>query len=278
MKNYKKKEKIFNVIVEGVLLLLSLTIIIPFVFALLNSFKSSKEASWMNMQLPSEFHIIENYKTAFVKGNILNAFINSSIVTIGALIILIIVSSLAAYVLNRNSGKFTNIFSFLVLAGLIVPPAIVPTIWIMRALHIYNTKFALILMEVVLQFSFSTILFKGFFSTIPRELDEAAIVDGTNRWQLFYKIILPLLKPVTITICILSGITIFNDFTNPLYFLSGADNTTIQLTVYYFFGLYNAEWNLVFATVMIISIPPLILYLFFNKKIIGGMTAGAIKG
>lgn len=113
--------------------------------------------------------------------------------------------------------------------------------------------------------------------SIPREIDESAIIDGCNGFRLFFQIIFPLLKPVTSTIIVLSSVTIFNDFVNPLYFLPGARNVTVQLALYNFMGRYLTTWNLLFATVVLISIPPLILFIFFNKKIIAGMTAGAIK-
>ncbi len=115
-------------------------------------------------------------------------------------------------------------------------------------------------------------------STIPREIDEAAIIDGCTRYKLFFNIILPLLKPVTSTVIILSAINIFNDFANPLYFLPGAKNATVQLTLYNFTGKYSSSWNLLFANVVLISLPLLILFIFFNKQIVAGMTAGSVKG
>jgi raffinose/stachyose/melibiose transport system permease protein len=115
-------------------------------------------------------------------------------------------------------------------------------------------------------------------STIPKEIDEAAIVDGCGSFRLFFQIIMPLLKPVTSTIIVLSAVGIFNDFTNPLYFLPGAKNVTVQLSLYNFTGMYQTSWNLLFADIILISLPPLILFLFFNKKIVAGMTAGAVKG
>ncbi|BBH21538.1 sugar ABC transporter permease [Paenibacillus baekrokdamisoli] len=264
---------------EGIALILAVVaILVPFYFALINSFKSSAEAAAMQIDFPSRFHILDNFKIVIKEGRILQSFTNSVIISFFAISILIIISSMAAFVLQRRKGKASKIIDFFVLAGLIVPPAVVPTLWMLQRLHINNTLLSVILIQATLQFSFATIIYKSFYSSIPRELDEAAIVDGCSRFRMFASIIFPLLKPVTVTIMIITGINIFNDFMIPLYFLNGMKNTTIQLTIYYFFGKYNSDWNLVFADVILVSIPPLVFYLIFNGKIISGMTAGSVKG
>ena len=164
------------------------------------------------------------------------------------------------------------------LTGLMIPPAVVPTIWVLRSIGLFKTLVGLILVEVAISIPFTTMLYRGYMATIPREIDEAAIIDGCNTWQLFYRIIFPLLQPVTATVIVLSAIIIFNDFTHPLYFLPGAKNITVQLTLYNFMSMYNTQWNLLFADVVIISLPPLIMFILFNNRIIGGMSAGSIKG
>lgn len=271
------KNKIGKLLLEIFGVASTLLVLVPFYFTLVNSFKSSAEASWMQISLPSGYHILENYKEVFLKGNLIRALWNSTFITVCSIALLIIVTSMTGFVLQRRRDRMTKVLDFFVLAGLIVPPAIVPTLWTLRILHIDRTKLSLILIEAVISFSFATLLYKGFFSTIPQEIDEAAIVDGCGKWRMFFQIILPLLMPVTITIIIITGINIFNDFLNPLYFLSGAKNATVQLTIYYYTGQYNSDWNLVFADIVLISLPLLIVYLFMNKKIIDGMVAGSIK-
>ena len=159
-----------------------------------------------------------------------------------------------------------------------IPPAILPTIWIMQGLHIYKTLFGMILIEIALQIPFDIMIYRGFMSSIPVELEEAGYIDGCSKIRLFSSIIFPLLKPATATIIILNAVTIFNDFTNPLYFLPGNENTTIQLTLYNFKGQYASSYNLLFADVILITIPMLILFLIFNKRIVDGMVAGSVKG
>ena len=136
----------------------------------------------------------------------------------------------------------------------------------------------LILIEVDYGLSFSVLLFRAFIATIPRELDEAAIIDGAGPLRIFFTVILPLLRPVVVTVIVVQAVAIFNDFTNPLYFLPGAKNATVQLTLYNFQSQFNTSYNLLFMNILLITIPPLIVYIFFNRQIVAGLTAGAVKG
>jgi len=275
MKNLKKY------VLEVISVVMALIIFgIPFYFIIINSFKSKEDASNLSMALPKTFQIIENYKAVLQTqdGMVIRAFINSTIITVSSIIILILVCSMAAFVMQRREGKASPVINFFVLAGLMIPPSIVPTIWVLTKAGLFKTLPGLILIEVALDFPFSVLLYKGFISTIPKELDEAALLDGCGGLRLFFRIIFPLLKPITSTVIVLSSVNIFNDFTNPLYFLPGAENVTVQLSLYNFTGMYSTSWNLLFADVVLITIPILILFIFFNKKIVGGMTAGAVKG
>jgi raffinose/stachyose/melibiose transport system permease protein len=121
------------------------------------------------------------------------------------------------------------------------------------------------------------LLFRAFVATIPRELDEAAIMDGAGPMRLFFRVILPLLRPVVVTSVLVQSVTIFNDFTNPLYYLPGKDNVTVQLTLYNFQSQFNTSYNLLFMNILLITIPPLVVFLFFNRQIVEGMMAGALK-
>ena len=134
------------------------------------------------------------------------------------------------------------------------------------------------MIETTLNLPFSIMLYRGFIGTIPIELEDAALIDGCGKLQLFFKIIFPLLKPVTSTAIILNAVTVFNDFTNPLYFFPGKENATIQLTLYNFNSKFSSSYNLLFADVVLIIIPMLIVFIIFNKKIVEGMVAGSVKG
>lgn len=276
-----KHEQRFYRILGIVSLLLAIAIFcVPIYFMFVNSLKNAQEASSLNIAWPSQIHPAENYLKVIQEQNymIVRAFGNSILITFGAILLLILACSMGGYVLQRRSEKAMTMINFLILAGLMVPPAILPTIWVMMGLKIYKTIWGMILVEVALNIPFTTMLYRGYISSIPKEVEEAAFVDGCGKIRMFFQIVFPLLKPVTSTVIVLSAVNVFNDFVNPLYFLPGANNVTVQLTLYNFMGRFQSSWNLLFADVILITIPPLILFIFFNKKIIAGMTAGSVKG
>ncbi|TVY08191.1 carbohydrate ABC transporter permease [Paenibacillus cremeus] len=254
---------------------------VPFYFVIVNSFKTSMKAAEMNMLWPETLNILDNYKTVLLTadGMLIRAFYNSTLLTIFSLVGMVFVSSLAGFILQRRErGRAASVLNFLVLAGLMIPPAVVPTIWVLNTIGLFKTMTGLTMVEIALHFPFCAILYKAFTATVPKDIDESAFIDGCGGFKLFTQIIFPLLKPVTSTIVIIQAVSVFNDFVNPLYFLPGSDNATVQLTLYNFMSMYLTQWNLLFADVVLISIPPLVLFLFFNKQIVAGMTAGAVKG
>jgi raffinose/stachyose/melibiose transport system permease protein len=272
-KPLKAAIEIFAVLITVVVFL------VPFAYVILTSMKNPSEASQMDLSLPAKWLFVENYGAVLraQNGMVLRAFFNSTLITALSILALIVVCAMSGYVLERRSNKITNLVTFLVLAGLMIPPSVVTTIWALKGMGLYKTIPGIVLIEVALSFPFSAILYKNFMVSIPRELDEAALIDGCSGWRLFSKIIFPLLQPVTATVIVLSAVGIFNDFTNPLYFLPGAKNATVQLTLYNFMSMYVTNWNLLFADVVLISIPPLVLFVFFNRQIVAGMTAGSVK-
>ncbi|PKG21908.1 carbohydrate ABC transporter permease [Niallia nealsonii] len=269
-----------KLIVECIAVLLTLVVFgIPFYFVIINAVKNTQESSMLSMAWPSSFHLIENMKAVLEAqdGMIIRAFFNSIAITGFSILLLIFLGAMAGYVLQRKVSKATPIFNFLILAGLIIPPAIVPTIWVLEGIGMFKTMPGIIFVEVALSLPFTILLYKGFMATIPRQIDEAALIDGCGRFRLFFSIILPLLKPVSATVIVLTAVGIYNDFVHPLYFFPGAENATLQLTLYNFSSMYNTQWNLLFTNIILISLPPLILFIFFNKKIVAGMTAGSVK-
>lgn len=261
------------------LLLCFFIFIIPFIFMFVNSLKDRRGANRLSLSWP-EVPQWQNFLEVFKEGNyqILTAFKNSSILTIGSVICLVLFCSMAGYVMQRRRDRVTKIANALIMAGLMIPAAILPTIWVMQTLHLYKTMVGMILIETALLIPFTTMLYRGFMSTIPIELEEAAYIDGCTPAYMFRTIIFPLLKPVTSTVIILDAVTVFNDFTNPLYFFPGKENATVQTTLYSFMGQFSSSYNLLFADVLIITVPMLIIFLIFNKKIVEGMVAGSVKG
>ena len=275
----KKRKALFIVgDIVGVLVTV-FVFIVPFYFMLANTFKTEKDANLLNMQWPMVIHL-ENYTEVFSKANyqLITAFRNSIILTLFTVLGLIITGAMAGYVIQRRHDKTMNVIQWLIMLGLMIPASILPTINLLQRMHIYKTMFGMVLIEIALQMPFTIMLFRGYMASIPKELEEAARIDGCNNFQIFWHIINPLLKPIRATVIILTAVNTFNDFTNPLYFLPGAENATVQLTLYNYKGQFKSSYNLLFADIILITIPMLILFLIFNKKIVDGMVSGSVKG
>ncbi|MBQ9065552.1 MAG: carbohydrate ABC transporter permease [Blautia sp.] len=264
---------IIGVIVTAIIFL------VPFYFMFIQSIKSKKEASRLSISLPTEVHF-ENYAEVFKYNNyqLVRAFKNSGILTIFTVLGLLFTAAMAAYVIQRRRDKATAAVQSVIMLGLMIPAAILPTIHLLQSMHIYKTMFSMVMIEIALQTPFAIMLYRGYMASIPTELEEAARIDGCSRWQIFTSIIFPLLKPIQATLIILVGVTTFNDFTNPLYFLPGAENVTVQQTLYNYRSQVQSSFNLLFADIILITIPMLILFLIFNKRIVDGMVAGSVKG
>ena len=264
----------------GAILVSIVIFIVPFFFIFVNAMKDRRESSLRSIDLPTTWHLWENLVGVIQTRDymLLTAFINSTILTVASVALLVVFGAMVGYVLQRRPSIWSGPADFLVLAGLIVPPAVVPTIWVLQSIGLFKTLSGLVLIEVAYGLSFTVLLFRAFVATIPREIDESAVIDGAGPLRIFFSIILPLLWPVVVTVIVVQAVAIFNDFTNPLYYLPGSKNVTVQLTLYNFQSQFNTSYNLLFMNILLITIPPLIVFLFFNRQIIAGITAGAVKG
>ena len=254
--------------------------IVPFVFIFLTAAKTSPDAAYLAFTWPNQWVLWENFAEVMTtrNGMLMRAFVNSTLLTVFSVTLMVILGAMVGYVVQRRASRWNRLVNFLVLAGLIVPPAVVPTIWVMQAIGIFKTLHGMTLINVTFGLAFCVLLFRAFVATIPREIDEAAIIDGAGPIRLFWQVVMPLLRPVMITVIVVQSVTVFNDFTGPLYFLPGEGNVTVQLTLYNFVSQQVNQWNLLFMNVLLITLPPLIAYIFFNRQIVSGMTAGAVKG
>jgi raffinose/stachyose/melibiose transport system permease protein len=267
---------------EGIagLVVAFLVFILPFIFIFLMAVKSKQEASFMSFSLPAKFLFWENL-VEVVKARdymLMTAYLNSIIITVGSVALLVVFGAMVGFVLQRRKSRWNNVIYGFVLAGLMIPPAVVPTIWVLQQIGLFKTISGMILIQVAYGLSFSVLLYRAFIASIPRELDEAAVIEGAKPWQVFFKIVFPLLRPVTLTNVVVQSVGIFNDFTNPLYYLPGKQNVTVQLTLYNFQSQFQSQFNLLFMNILLITIPPLIVFIFLNRQIVAGMTAGAVKG
>ncbi|GAA2753974.1 raffinose/stachyose/melibiose transport system permease protein [Amnibacterium kyonggiense] len=254
--------------------------LVPFLFVVLQAAKTPGEASSLAFSWPTEWRFLPNLVDVLQAndGIILRAFLNSSVLTVVSVVLTTLLAAMAGYVLERRPSRWGTVINFFVLAGLIVPPAVVPTIWVLQGVGLFKTMLGMILIETTFGLSFNILLFRAFMRTIPRELDEAALIDGAGPIRLFLRVVLPLLRPVVVTVVVVQAVAVFNDFANPLYFFPGDENATVQLTLYQFQGQNLSYYNLLFMDILLITIPPLVMYVFFNRQIVAGLTSGAVKG
>ena len=254
--------------------------IVPFAFIFTMAAKDENEASKLQFSWPTHFQLWDNLVQVFESRDymLVIAFINSTILTVASVTLMVTLGAMIAYVLDRRKSKLSPLINTLVLAGLIIPPAVVPTIWVMQSLHLFKTLPGLIMIEVAFGLAFTILIMRAFIATIPREIDEAAIVDGAGPLRLFFQVIFPLLRSVIVTIVVVQSIFVFNDFQNPLYFLPGNANATVQLTLFNYMSQSLTSFNLLFANILVITIPMLVVYIIFQRQIVAGMTSGAVKG
>lgn len=275
-----KMRKTNRIIVGTIAILVSVIVfLVPFGFIFLTSAKTASEASRLAFTWPTEWVLWDNLVEVITlrDGLLVRAFINSLVITVSSVTIMVIIGAMIGYVTQRRASKVGSFVNVMVLAGLIVPPAVVPTIWVLQGVGLFKTMSGLVMVTVTYGLSFCILLFRAFVAGIPRELDEAAIIDGAGPLRVFFQVILPLLRPVVVTVIVVQSVAVFNDFTGPLYFLPGEKSATVQLTLFNFQSQSLNQYNLLFANILLITIPPLVAYLFFSKQIVSGMTSGAVK-
>lgn len=229
--------------------------------------------------LPKKF-FIENYRTALKTGGMLVAFQNTIIITMISVALIVFLGAMAAYPLSRNRSKFNGYIMTGILAIMMIPPLslLVPLYSFIARIKGTSTYWAIILIQVTFQLPLSIFLYTNFIKTIPKELDEAATLDGCSMYKIFYKIILPLLKPVTATVVILTGVAVWNDYQFSLYFLQKSNMKVLTLAIASFFGQSGADPNVAAAAAVMAIVPITAIYIFLQKYFIQGMVDSAIKG
>ncbi|WP_256761923.1 carbohydrate ABC transporter permease [Cohnella sp. WQ 127256] len=265
-------------LLELISLVLSGIIAVPLFMVIVNSLKNQSDAADLKLTLPNDWSGFNNYTEVFRIARIPQAFLITLLITVVSVVLIIVVCSVAAFVIERRDSRFMRLLQHILIAGMILPGSIITTYYLMQSLHLIRTYTGVILLYVASNFPFMTYLYISFLRGVPKELDEAAIIDGIGRFKLFFKILFPLLKPVNASVIILASMNIWNDFQTPFYFLNTASRFTLSMTIYFFFGQHSSDWNLVFADIVIVSLPVILLYLFMQKYIVSGLTAGAVKG
>ncbi|MDN3017535.1 carbohydrate ABC transporter permease [Paenibacillus sp. BSR1-1] len=259
-------------------ILLGLVFLIPFYYLISNSLKPFAEILSNTSALPKVL-MLDNYINAFEKLDYLRVFTNSLIITVISNVVLVIFCSMAAYMLVRTKRKISNVIFMTFVAAMIIPfqSIMIPLIKTAGNLGMLNTIWGLVIMYLGFGSGMTIFLYHGFIKGIPVELEEAAIIDGCSRFGVFWRIVFPLLKPITVTIIILNSLWIWNDYLLPSLVLQDPGLRTIPLATFFFFGQYTKQWDLALAALVLGIIPLLIFFFSMQKHIIKGITSGSIK-
>ncbi|CAM3242537.1 carbohydrate ABC transporter permease [Paenibacillus taichungensis] len=273
-----------NGILSLLIVIISLVFLSPIYIVIVNSFKTRAELYENVLSLPSAFSF-EYYITAIKKMNFLVALGNSLYVTIVTVIFVIVLASMTAWMLVRRDNVMSKIIFFLFVATMLIPfqtlmmPLMQVMDWIRTHLHlpVLNTHGGLIFMNIGFHAGMAVFLYHGFIKSIPVALEEAAVLDGCSTLGVFWKIVFPLLKSISVTVAILDVIASWNDYLLPSLVLSEKGLRTIQLSTFYFFGEFTIVWNQAMAGLTLTIIPIVIFYAIAQKYIIKGIAAGAVK-
>ncbi len=265
-----------TVLKQIVCILLSLTVAIPFYMVFINSFKSKGEAARMKLSLPTEW-LFSNYTEVIRQGKLIQGFSNSLTYALVSTIIGVISCAMASFVMCRKRTKSNMFLYYFVLCGLFFPVNYVTLVKVLDVVNLTNSRTGIIITFTSAMIPFCVFTIRNFILSVPVELDEAAVIDGAGPLSLFFKIIMPLLKPTLITCFILQFMGVWNDFLTPLYLSGQSKLFPMTMAVYQFFGKNKNYWNYIFADIILTCIPVILVYLIGQKYIIGGMTSGAVK-
>ncbi|MFT4212925.1 MAG: carbohydrate ABC transporter permease [Microbacterium sp.] len=255
-------------------------ILLPFWVLLVNSFKTEGEAGGLSIDLPTVWAAVENYTTVLVQGNYLLGLRNSILVAVPTIVLVLLLGTMAAWAYARSSSKVLKVTYYLSVLSIVLPPAIIPTVFVLMNLGINGTIVGYLLTSVGTRLGIITFLATGFVRTLPDDFEDAAAIDGANKWQIYWHVILPLLRPTMFAGAIMLVIGVWNDFFFALFLLRGSDSATLPLTLYRFASSSadGLAWNLVFAHVILTSLPLFIAYFALQRKVLAGLTDGGLTG
>ena len=272
------KKAVLKILKYVFVYLIALLILLPILYMFLSSFKTPGEVNKM-VSLPSGFYL-ENYRAVFENDTAVKSFANSGIISVCTIAIDILLCSLAAYAMARRKEKYFSFLYLLFLSAMMIPVvANLPSIYsIILKLGLKDTKTSLVLIYAATQIPMGILLFTGFIKGIPKELDEAAIIDGCGYMKRFFKVLFPLMKPVMVTYALTTLVYVWNDFLMPLMMISSEKKKPITLAVYSFVNEHQTNFGAIYAMLVVAVIPPIILFVLLQKQFYQGGAAGAVKG
>jgi len=278
MMTIKHNKKTNRIIPYTLLFILSIVMLFPMLMIVNLSLKSYSEYIVDPIGIVKTINL-DNYKAVWENLSVLQKFINTIVFAGISTLITVFTAAFAAYPLSRMHFKSANKFYVLILASMFFPGSLVANIVLMSdVFHVYGSPIALILKWSVGGVQLFTFMIVGFLKQVPRELDEVAYIDGSSYFKTVVLIIMPLMKPILVTIFMLKIIACWNDFLSPFIYVADPELKTLSTVLYMYMGQFSNKWNMMSATILIVSIPMILLYLFLQRFIIEGMTSGALKG
>ncbi|GAB3616124.1 carbohydrate ABC transporter permease [Okibacterium endophyticum] len=255
-------------------------VIVPIWLVLVNSAKTAGEAAELNLGLPQTWALVENYTAVFVDGRYLQSLGNSLLVSIPTIVVVILVGASAAWAFGRGRSRKLQFVFYVIALSMLMPPTLLPTIFLLQSMNIDTTTLGYVLVLIGTRMGIVVFLATGFVRSMPEDLESAAALDGANRIQIFFRIVLPLLSPTLFVGAMILIITVWGDFFFAQFLIPGAGRQTLPLSLYTFANssAQSLRWNLVFAHVLMTALPLLIAYVFAQRRVIGGLTEGALKG
>lgn len=272
-------EKIWQVIKYVTMIFFTIMCLYPLFWLFLASFKTNQELYFNTWGLPEKWQLV-NYVNAILKGKVLQYFGNSVIIAISAVVVTVILSTMASYAITRMHWKLSKFVYGTFLLGMMVPVygLIIPLFSIFKSMNLLNNHLAVIIPQIALGFPMAIFIICGFMGSVPRELEEAAIIDGCTVFQCFSKIILPIAKSSVVTVAVIQFINVWNDLLLPRIFLTDSKKMTLPVGLTNFQAMYSTDYVGMIAAVIITIIPSIIVYILLHKQIMEGMVAGAVKG
>lgn len=275
MKRVSKNNYMFRI---TALIALCMVIIAPFYVAVCYAFKSRTDFVKTKLAFPTTLYL-NNFAEAVAVPNYFTAFRNSVIVAVCMVFFIVIIASTGAYIIIRKNNKFYSMFYYVFQLVILIPfqTLMFPLYRELNAIHALNTLWGLVLAQIGMNVGYVVFLYAGFIKGVPISLEEAAKLDGCNRYQTFYHVVFPLLKPINMTVLVLSFLNSWNDFAVSMIICQKQEMRTIPMMQYAFFGEYSSNVSVAFAGALIAMLPAVIIYFLAQKYIIAGMTAGAVK-
>ncbi|MGO3170499.1 MAG: carbohydrate ABC transporter permease [Bavariicoccus seileri] len=273
----KTRKNLHFILVAIIGIAVSLVWLYPFLLIFINSFKSRSEILTNVINLPKNPTFV-NYPTAFRQMNYWGSFLNSLIITVISVVLIILFSAMAAYALSRNDSKLSKILYFVCGSTMLIPfqSVMIPLVGMFGSVGMLN-RTGLIIMNIGFSVSMSIFLYYGSLRGVSISLDEAAYIDGASYFKTFFKVILPTLRSTTVTVIILNGMKIWNDYLLPSLVVNKDGMFTLPLEIYYFFGQYTTQWELALTGLLLAIVPIILLYIFLQQYIVQGIAEGAIK-